>query len=106
MRYLVRDYERMKKERSDILFSSSPSDGLPHTGKSNPTEAKALKLMVLDRECEAVDRALGIVPKEYRRAVLDKICRDAPYPYTAHRNTYGYWTSKLLYSIAKNLNYL
>ena len=106
MRDLICDYERMKKERADILCSYAHSDELPHSGIGNPTERKALKLVVLDRECEAVDNALRIVPEEYRAALLDNIRNHSPYPYTAHRNTYGYWKSKLIYTLAKNLNYI
>lgn len=106
MKYLIRDCRRMKKERSDILFSSPSSDGTPHSGIGNPTEHKALKLVVIDRECEAYDRALKVVPEEYRKGVLDSICRDAPYPYDAHRNTYWYWKSKLVYTLAEILHYI
>lgn len=106
MRYLIRDYNRMKKEREDILYKSVPSNGIPHSGIGNPTEHKALKLVVIDRECEAIDEALRIVPEEYRKGVLDNICNDSPYPYVAHRNTYGYWKSKLIYTLAEKLNYI
>ncbi|MBP3249971.1 MAG: hypothetical protein J6M48_06425 [Ruminococcus sp.] len=103
MLYLVRDYERIRSEREDILGASPPADGLPNSALGNPTEQKAIRLAMLDRECEAVSRALGTVPEEYRRGILNNICYGSPYPYTAHRNTYSYWRTRLLNNIAKNL---
>lgn len=106
MLYLVRDYERIKAERADILCSSPAHDGQPHTGLSNPTENKAIKLAMLSQDCEAVEKALQDVPEEYRKGIMDNICYGAPYPYTAHRNTYSYWRTRLLNTVAKNLNIL
>lgn len=106
MLYLVRDYERIKSERSDILHSSPAHDGQLHTGLGNPTEIKGIKLAMLDNECSAVEKALKDIPEEYRKGIMDNICYGAPYPYTAHRNTYSYWRMRLLNAIAKNLNVL
>lgn len=103
MLYLVRDYERIKSERSDILYNSPALDGQPHSGLSNPTETKGIKLAMLDTECSAVEKALSNIPQEYRKGIMDNICYGSPYPYTAHRNTYSYWRTKLLNTIAKNL---
>ena len=44
MLYLVRDYERIRSEREDILNASPAPDGTPHSGTGNPTEQKAIKL--------------------------------------------------------------
>lgn len=106
MLYLVRDYERIKSERADILYSSPVNDGQPHNGLSNPTEIKGIKLAVLENECSAVERALEGIPEEYRKGIMDNICYGAPYPYTAHRNTYSYWRTRMLNAVAKNLNIL
>lgn len=106
MLYLVRDYERLRSEREDILNSSPVPDGIPHSGTGNPTEQKAIKLAMLDRECDAVTKALNKVPEEYRKAIINNICYGSPYPYIAHRNTYSYWRTKLLNSVAQNLNLL
>lgn len=103
MLYLVRDYERIRSEREDILKGSPAPDGIPHSGIGNPTEQKAIKLAMLDRECEAVAKAIGKVPEEYRRPLINNICYGSPYPYTAHRNTYSYWRTKLLHFVACNL---
>lgn len=106
MLYLVRDYERIRSEREDILCGSPAPDGVPHTGVGSPTEHKAIKLAMLDRECDAVTKALNGIPEEYRKGVINNICYGSPYPYTAHRNTYSYWRARLLNSVAQNLGLL
>lgn len=106
MLYLVRDYERIKSQRADILHSSPAHDGQPHTGLGNPTENKGIKLAMLDTECLAVEKAIENIPLEYRKGILDNICYGVSYPYTAHRNTYSYWRLRMLNAIAKNLNIL
>lgn len=106
MLYLVRDYERIRSEREDVIHNSPVHDGQPHSELSNPTEAKGIKLAMLDSECMAVEKALNSIPPEYRKGVLRNICYGEPYPYTAHRNTYSNWRIKFLHSIAKNLNIL
>ena len=103
MLYLVRDYERIKSERADILYSSPAHDGQPHTGIGNPTEIKGIKLAMLDTECSAVEKALNGIPPEYRKGVIDNICYGAPYPTTADYETYGRWRRRLLYYTGKNL---
>ena len=74
-----------------------------HSGTGNPTEQKAIKLLELDKECEAVSKAIDKLPDEYRKPILNNICYGSPYPYTAHRNTYSYWRTKLLNYVAQGL---
>lgn len=106
MLYLVRDYERIKAERANILHSSPVNDGQPHTGLGNPTEIKGIKLAMLDSECLAVEKALNDIPAEYRKGIMDNILYHAKYPYTASERTYGYQKSRLAYYIAQNLDYI
>ena len=37
MLYLVRDYERIRSEREDILAASPAPDGIPHSGTGKNT---------------------------------------------------------------------
>ena len=104
--YLVRDYERLRSVRKDIIHGSPSSDGMPHTGLGNPTENKGIKLAALDTDISAIERAIEAVPQEYRKGIMDNICYGSPYPYTAHRNTYSYWRTRMLNSIARNLGLL
>lgn len=100
---LVRDYDRIKKQKNDILNSTPEHDGVPSNNLGNPTENKAIMLAMLSRDCEAVEKALEKIPKEYHKAIMDNILYHAKYPYTAGERTYGYQKSRLAYFIAKNL---
>ena len=104
MLYLVRDYDRIKSERDEIINSSPSLDGAPHTGIGNPTESKGIKLAELRDSCKAIDDALSVVPKEYRRGVWNNICYQCPYPIDASESTYKRWRCRFIYQIAKNLH--
>ncbi len=106
MLYLVRDYDRMKAERLEILHSTPLHDGSGHSSISSPTENKAIRLAELDTICKKIQSAFEEIPEEYRAGIFNNICYSVPYPYTAHRNTYAYWRAKLLYSLAKKMNRL
>lgn len=104
MLYLVRDYERIRSEREDILHSSPAPDGIPHTGTGNPTEHKAIKLAMTGESCKAVEKALAAVPNEYRRGVWNNICYYSPYPTDAGEATYKRWRCRFIYEVARNLH--
>lgn len=59
VRYKLKDYDRMKAERLNILYGSvKPPDGLPKgNGIGTPTEAKALKLAYMESALEGIDQA-------------------------------------------------
>lgn len=103
----VRDYDRMLLERESILLASpAPPDGLPRGCKtSDPTADKAVKLDAIDRCLHAVDQALIQVPEEYREAIMQKILTDAwPIKCVVGKNLCGYWKSRFLYHVARNMN--
>ena len=104
MLYLVRDYERIRSEREDILNASPAPDGTPHSGTGNPTEQKAIKLAGLGDNCSAIEQALRVVPPEYRKGVYDNICYRSPYPTDAGEATYKRWRCRFIYEVAKNLH--
>lgn len=102
--YLVRDYARIKAAREDILYGTPERSGAPIRGHGSPTENKALQLYALGNECDAVDNAFAVIPKEYRKGVWENIVHRAPYPSDADTETYGRWRRRFLYQIAKNLH--
>lgn len=107
MLYLVRDYERMKNEANDIVNSFPMPSGLP-SGNSNsdPTGDKAIRLVAINRDCDAVDNALEQIPKEYRKGIIEHMLYKAPYPIDAGEATYKRWRCRLIYYVAKNLSYI
>lgn len=104
MLYLVRDYERIRSEREDILQGSPAPDGIPHSGTGNPTEQKAIKLAELGGSCRAVETALSLIPVEYRKGVYNNICYQSPYPTDAGEATYKRWRCRFIYEVAKILH--
>ena len=108
MVYLVKDYERMKIE-IDTIIGSFPSMTGNKPNKnvySDPTGEKVIRVEKIRFECDAVDRALEMIPPEYRSGILNKICREEPYPITADQSTCKRWKGRFLYYIAENLFYI
>lgn len=102
MLYLVRDYDRIKSEREDILHSTPEHNGQPcSSGISSPTEAKGIKLLALGDNCKAIEEALNEIPEEYRKGVWNNICYQSPYPNDAGEATYKRWRCRFIYTVAK-----
>ena len=104
MLYLIKDYSRIQAERAEVYHASSKS--FSGTGESvvmSVTENKAMQLTGLDEDCEAVEGALAKIPPEYRKGLIENICNNAPYPYTASYATYSRWRQRLIYWVAANL---
>ena len=102
--YHIRDYERMKAERQEILYATPVFDGQPRGNRvSSPTENRAIRLARVDEDCEALEQALVEIPPEYRTAVMNNICRQYPYPCDADYSTYSRWRQRLISFTAKNL---
>ncbi|HIT19215.1 MAG TPA: hypothetical protein IAB57_06345 [Candidatus Fimivivens faecavium] len=102
--YQIRDYDRMKEERMEILYSTTARDGLPRgNGVRSDTEIRAIRLVKVEENCKAVELALGQIPEEYRKGVIDNICEGAPFPLDASYSTYKrqrqrmiWWTAKFM----------
>lgn len=103
--YAVRDYDRLRREYDDILHASaSLSDGQPRgTGIGDPTERKVERLLQLGDRITAIERALAMLPEEYRKGVLNSIRYQSPYPYIAGRETWGKQRRRFLFFVAQNL---
>lgn len=103
--WLIRDYERMKAERNEIIHGySCEQDGLPHGSETgNPTMDKALKLETLGREMEAVEQALLLVDEDMRNGIINNICYQVPYPYYPSESTWLRRKKKFIHDVAKNL---
>lgn len=102
MIYLIKDYDRICAERKKII-ESSPAPDSHGSGLGNPTETKGIKLAMLDQECDAVTRAIEMIPTEYRSGVLNNIQNHEPYPITAGEATFRRYKYKLIYTIAELL---
>ena len=106
---VIRDYDRRKEEYNDILYGGSApySDGVNRKSRAaqDPTADKAARREKISFELHAVDQSLRIVPREYRDGVMANI-KHPRSGYTwehAHRNTYVYWKSRFIYTVAQRL---
>lgn len=106
--WLIRDYERLKAERNEIIYSyNCQQDGLPKgSTMDSPTEQRALKLERLSRELEAIDQALLQVDLDMRNSILENIYYQIPYPHYPIRWTWQRQKQKFVYNVAKNLHFL
>ncbi len=102
---VARDYERMVRDYRDILYATPARGGSGGgSGISDPTGLRALRLERLSRDIDAVERALGTVPEEYRKAVMCKITRDVwPRGTMTEQRTLRRWRARCLYALAINL---
>lgn len=107
MLYLVRDYDRMKKEAIEITNSYPILSGKSlKSTPSDPTGEKAIRLVAINRDCDAVDQALLQIPEEYRKGIIGHMLYKTPYPIDAGEATYKRWRCRFIYYIAKNLSYI
>lgn len=96
--YIIRDYDRLRSERQEIIHASPVADGMPHGNlQSSITENKAIRLANLNEDCEAVERALLRIPTEYRKGVINNVCYGSPYPVDADYSTYSRWRQRFIY---------
>ena len=106
--YIIRDYNRLKEDyENDIAYKPPVIDGAPKDkGAAKPTENTAIKLAGKHKELDAIEKALDMIPGEYRHGVLQSIIYRHPYPPYAARRTYGRQKHRVIYYTAKYLGYI
>jgi len=107
VKYLVRDYDRLKSEMEDILHEMPKGDtrGTP-VSASNPVAEKAVRRERLRKDLEAVDQATLVIPEEYRKGVLNHVKYGVRFPDYGERKTWFAHQAKFLYYIAVRLGEL
>lgn len=107
--YLIRDYDRLKREMKDILHSSPPpSDGQPaaHGMNNSPTEAKAIRLVNVKAEIDAIEKAIAEIPEFYMKGIIDNICNYSRYPVGASERTFKRYKQRFIYFVTKNMGWI
>lgn len=105
--YIIRDYPRVKALRDSIIDETTPaSGGSPAGSYSQPTESKAIRLVELSDKCSAIERALEVVPAEYRDGIMRNIIYQIPYPTYAGKNTWSRWRIRFLIRAAELLHFI
>lgn len=106
--WLIKDYDRMKKEYCSMLDNgSAPPDGQPRGSTTgNPTERTGLKRAELSHKLDSIEKALETIPEEYRSGVWNNVVYRTRYPMDAGQATYRRWRARFLYRTAKNMRYI
>ena len=93
------------REREEILeASAAPPDGQPRgTVTGNPTLRKAVALTERGLFCDLVDRALKVVPDDYRAGVKAAAIYGRPYPTWAAIKTWQGYQRRFLDQLAADL---
>lgn len=105
--YLIRDYDRLKREYVDSIEETPSKDGQPRgTRIPDPTASKAIQLENISQKLGAIERSLEMVPVEYRNHVLCKILYGTRYPDYASRNTWSMHRCRFIHNVAKRMQWL
>lgn len=110
----IRDFERIKNEYDEILLRiggySLEGGGGGGGIKNSPTEAAAFRRIEKWKgDIEAMERAIKIVPKEYRQAIISKCLYDrygVHGVYYASERTLRRWKMLFIYKLAVELDYI
>ena len=86
-----RDYLRGLREREEVIeASAAPPDGQPRsTVPGDPTARKAVELTRRGLFVDKVNRALKVIPDQYRDDILAAAVYGVPYPDYASPRTYA-----------------
>lgn len=106
--WFIRYYDQMREEAESLLTSSPVMDGQPRGTKTgDPVAAAAERRERVLRDIKTIEDALGTVPEEYRKAVLDNVARQVPM-YKLSPKTYvsesglQYWRVRFIANVAVN----
>lgn len=101
--YMVKDYDRLRAEREDILQASPTGEGMPRsTEPSNSTAQKVERLDRISEQLRAIEGALHQIPEEYRRGVWSNIVYGSPYPIMmASEKTWKRWRARYIWNVAR-----
>ena len=105
--WLIRDYDRMKEEYESMDMGSVSLDGQPRgSSTSDPTARDTIKLLGLRDKIEAIDKALRLIPEEYKKGIWENITLYKRYPIDAGVATYARWKQKFIWRVAKNMYWI
>ena len=114
MIHVIRSYPYLKKKSKNHSYIPAPdleaigSGNSVKSVKKDDIERQVIILANADEKINAVDKALNIVPDEYRKPILDNIIKSKPW-YTcdyASPETLRRHKSRFIYKLAYELNYI
>lgn len=97
VKYMIKDYPRLIEEYKEL------------TGVSDE-ERNWVRLCTVATKISAIKTAIASIPSEYRRGVLNNLenenTKDGYYPMNADFRTYQNYKQRLIFYVAKNMNYV
>ena len=97
VKYMVKDYGRLKEEYKAL-------------DKASEEERNWARLCTTASKIAAIRAAIAAIPREYRDGVLNNLqnenSRKGYYPINADYRTYQGYKQKLIYTAARNMNYV
>lgn len=71
IQYKIRDYDRLRQLREDLLQTSAPPpDGMPRShSKSDPTGARAIRLAFVNVQLDAIESSAHEIARGYAKKV-------------------------------------
>lgn len=106
--WIIRDYERIKKELENSLTCSNSDSDINFFIKTNyvgnPVLNKVIKRDRYINYVTIIEKSLDIIPSEYQKGVWDNITKYKAYPLDADRSTYGRYKSKFIYEVAERFD--
>lgn len=74
LQYLLKDYDRLKKERADLLHASPPPpDGMPRAGGAgDPTGKTAVRLACISGQLAAIEDSAAEMKQHLREQVYEE----------------------------------
>ena len=97
VKYMIKDFDRLNEEYS----------GMTNVFDEDRNWAK---LCTVASKLSAINTAILRIPPEYRSGVINNLMHertpDGYYPSNADYRTYQSYKQKLIYSVAKNMNYV
>lgn len=100
--WLIRDYPNIKEKVAELDgYKGGWSDGGPRgTVPHSSTEDIAIKRAELSRQLDYVDRAIQVVPEEYRIGIWENIQHHKRFPDYAGLKTWKRWKQRFIWYVA------
>lgn len=92
----MRNYQRKKYRIPNNAYKAAKSVIADYERLSKAKKGAVLRA--------AVECALNVVPKEYRKGVMGRLVRDDRFPLDASMDTYYLWCARFIREVAKQLD--
>lgn len=104
--FIRRYYEFVARRNAAIGRTPKRDGGVSGGGISDPTAAEAALIYNLDSYIDAIEKALAMIPAEYRAGIWAKVIFRASYPPYASELTYKRWKQRFIFHVAHNMKWV